>query len=95
MDFNTLMVVAIGQVKLKPYIKAMRSSKRSQTLLLRRTQSRSVAFLITLIAPGVSAQYERVHALLLRDSDDEVLAFRQAISDECNMSAISVRLCLM
>lgn len=40
--------------------------------------------------PDGTAQYEWIKKVILKGKDEHALAFRQAITDECNMTAIAV-----
>ena len=41
--------------------------------------------------PRTAVEYERIQRVLLRGSDEEVLRFRDSVTNECNMTAIAVR----
>lgn len=58
---------------------------------LKRSYGRTTALLVTALLRDTATQYERVESVILPGEDDDVLAFRQAVTDECNMTAVAVR----
>ena len=58
---------------------------------LKRSYGRTTALLVTIYLRDTATQYERVESVILPGEDDDVLAFRQAVTDECNMTAVAVR----
>ena len=57
---------------------------------LQRSYGRSVAVLVTFFLRDTATQYERVESVVLPSENEDILAFRQAITDECNMTAVAV-----
>ncbi|KAL8660723.1 MAG: hypothetical protein Q9202_006273 [Teloschistes flavicans] len=60
-----------------------------QYSVLRQSYGHLVAIGISLVRPNIATQYERVETLILRGEDEPALAFRQAVTDECNMNAVA------
>lgn len=58
---------------------------------LKRSYGRTTALLVTAFLLDTATQYERVESVILPGEHDDVLAFRQAVTDECNMTAVAVR----
>lgn len=58
---------------------------------LKRSYGRTTALLVTAFLRDTATQYERVESVILPGEHDDVLAFRQAVTDECNMTAVAVR----
>ena len=44
-----------------------------------------------MVWPNVSERYEQINDHILHGPDDRAVAFRQAVTDECNMTAVAVR----
>ena len=61
---------------------------------LSRNYGTSVALIISICFPNIATQYERVERIILNGREEHVLALRQAVTDECNMTAIAVGQCL-
>ena len=57
---------------------------------LKRSYGRTTALLVTAFLRDTATQYERVQSVILPGEHDDVLAFRQAVTDECNMTAVAV-----
>ena len=49
-----------------------------------------VALLVSTFLPDTAKQYERVKRVILQGKPEDALAFRQAVTDECNMTAVAV-----
>ena len=49
-----------------------------------------VALLVSTFLPDTAKQYERVERVVLQGKPEDALAFRQAVTDECNMTAVAV-----
>lgn len=50
-----------------------------------------ITFLTFVISPGLSSEFQRISKDLLKEgNDDALIAFRQSITDECNMMAVAV-----
>lgn len=61
-----------------------------QWVLLAKRYGMSIAFLVTFLSNDTAIRYERVERDVLNGSAEDALAFKQAITDECNMTAIAV-----
>ena len=57
---------------------------------LRRYYGPFVASLVAIFLPDTAKQYERVERVVLHGKPEDALAFRQAVTDECNMTAVAV-----
>ncbi|KAL2042320.1 hypothetical protein N7G274_004809 [Stereocaulon virgatum] len=64
--------------------------------LLRRQKSRIaqnygplIGTVFAVIARGTATQYERIEKAILYGGDDEAVAFRDAVTNECNMTAVA------
>jgi len=75
----------------KAYYDKLRATKRGESSLLGQNYGSQVATFVTLLLPKTATQYEQIDAEVLHGGDEETLAFRQAITDESNMTAIAVR----
>ena len=49
-----------------------------------------VALLVSTFLSDTAKQYERVERVVLQGKPEDALAFRQAVTDECNMTAVAV-----
>lgn len=75
----------------KAYYNKRRATKRVESSLLGQNYKPLVATFVTVVWPETATQYEQIDAKVLHGGDEETLAFRQAITDESNMTAIAVR----
>lgn len=75
----------------KIYYDLWRETKEAESSLLGKNYGWQVATLITTCFPETATQYEQIDAKVLHGGDEETLAFRQAITDESNMTAVAVR----
>ena len=57
---------------------------------LRRYYGPFIALLVSTFLPDTAKQYERVERVILQGKPEDALAFRQAVTDECNMTAVAV-----
>lgn len=48
--------------------------------------------LISICFPKTASEYERLQRVVLRGSDEDTLRFRDAVTNECSMTAVAVRL---
>ena len=69
---------------------ALQSEKFQQYFLLARVHGKILAGFVTLAMPQTAKQYWRIHHSILRGSKEEAMVFRQAITDECSMTAVAV-----
>ncbi|KAL9117973.1 MAG: hypothetical protein Q9187_005485 [Circinaria calcarea] len=53
------------------------------------TYGQTTALLVSTIFRNTADEYERVERVVLRGGDKEALAFRQSVTDECNMTAVA------
>ena len=74
------------------YRAGRRLATRQQQELLRRHYGAFCASLIASLSPETAAQYESIHRHILQGRKEEAMSFRQAITDECNMTAVAVSL---
>ena len=51
----------------------------------------TAGFLISILFRSTASEYERLQRVVLRGSDEETLRFRAAVTNECNMTAVAVR----
>ncbi|KAL6714826.1 hypothetical protein ACLMJK_007086 [Lecanora helva] len=65
------------------------SETGQQFRALERSYGRWVAFYVSLALWNTATQYERIERVILRGRDEDALAFRQAVTDECNMTAVA------
>ena len=63
---------------------------RRQASLLRRSYPVIPASLIVFVFPDSASRFERIERDVLNGPEENALTFRQAITDECNMTAIAV-----
>lgn len=61
-----------------------------QTATIGSTYGRTIAILMSVGFRNTADEYERVERVVLRGGDEEALAFRQSVTDECNMTAVAV-----
>lgn len=57
---------------------------------LSQTYGIHVALFIIILYPNTASEYDRLERVVLRGSEDEALLFRNAVANECNMTAIAV-----
>lgn len=55
-----------------------------------RTYGWRIAIFVAILSPGSLSESKRIRGLLSQD-DEALLAFRQSVTDECNMTAVAVR----
>ena len=63
-----------------------------QYLLLSKNYGFVIAFFVSACLPDTASQYERIQNEILRGSKENAMTFRQTVTDECNMTAVAVRL---
>lgn len=59
--------------------------------LLYRNYGFIIAILLSITFPGTASRYERIENDILNGPAENAGTFRQAITDECNMTAVAVR----
>ena len=57
---------------------------------LSQTYGSHVALIVIIIFPNTASEYARLQRVVLRGRRDEALLFRDAVANECNMTAIAV-----
>lgn len=65
-------------------------ASRQQHELLARNYGAFSASLVTWLSPQTAQHYESIHHHILRGSKEEAVGFREAITNECNMTAVAV-----
>ena len=56
-----------------------------------QTYEPTAGLLISICFRSNASEYERLQRVVLRGSDEETLRFRAAVTNECNMTAVAVR----
>ena len=84
--------LAIFQTSYKIYRTSLQLASLQQHQLLARNYGAFIASVVAWLSPETPRQYERIHNSILRGSKEEAMSFRQAITDECNMTAVAVSL---
>ena len=82
--------VSTGQAVYQRVADISLSESRRQRALLQSRYGWSVAFAVTFFSRDTAIRYERVERDILNGSAEGALAFKQAITDECNMTAVAV-----
>ena len=86
----TASAIAAVQISLEVSKYFIDVSLPNQFSSLKRSYGPTIAVLVTLLLRDTATQYERVESVVLPGENDDVLAFRQAVTDECNMTAVAV-----
>ena len=87
------LVLAVGKLSsanYKAFFDTLQATKKAERSLLARNYGSLVATLVTVIAPEIATQYRQIDAEVLHGGEQETVAFRQAITDESNMTAVAV-----
>lgn len=63
---------------------------KSEVCHIARTYGWTIAIFVAIFSPGTLSEIKRIEGLLSQD-DEALLAFRQSVKDECNMTAVAVR----
>ena len=71
---------------------ALSISLPRQFLLLGKNYGFVIAFFVSACLPDTASQYERIQNEILRGPKENAMTFRQTVTDECNMTAVAVRL---
>lgn len=85
-------IIAIFDKSSNLYRGTRQLASRQQLQLLARNHGPLVAYIVAWLSPRTAQQYESIHLHILRGSNQEAMNFRQAITNECNMTAIAVSL---
>ena len=83
-------LVALLNANRKAYYSIRQATKEVERSLLVRNYGSLVAAFFIVVSPETATQYEQIDAKILHGEEQETLAFRQAITDESNMTAIAV-----
>ena len=62
----------------------------SETTSLVNTYGLFVGLYVSFLWPGTASEYERIRRVILNGGDEEAFAFRQSVTDGCNMTAVAV-----
>lgn len=73
------------------YFRARAERTKRENSLLTKNYGRKTAYLISLLSPQTTRQYEIIDTMVLNGGDEEIRVFRQTITDESNMTAVAVR----
>ena len=82
--------ILLSNPTFKAYYDIRQARKGVERSLLGQNYGWLVATFVTVLSPETATQYEEIDANVLQGGDEETLAFRQAITDESNMTAIAV-----
>ena len=75
---------------LSPLLSLFAQLKGEEFRTLSRTYGPHVALIITTVSPNTASEYDRLERVVLRGREEEALLFRDAVANECNMTAIAV-----
>ena len=94
MDFIGVAVslLTLVDVSFNVYRATRQLASHQQHELLARNYGAFYASVVAWLSPETARQYELVHYYILRGSKEEAMSFRQAITNECNMTAVAVSL---
>ena len=73
------------------YCGAVISARIRERSLLAKHYGFALASSLVIVWPNASEQYERVERHVLGGTATDILAFRQGVVDECNLTAVAVR----
>ena len=71
--------------------KAARTQRSAQKDALVGNYGHAVGVPVSLLLGNTATQYLRIQRSVLNGNDEDAVEFRQAVTDECNMTAIAVR----
>ena len=83
-------VVSFGAQIVAILWRRWRYEAKQREILLGSRYGRLVVFVVTKFLTDTAIRYDRVERDVLNGSAEDALAFKQAITDECNMTAITV-----
>ena len=89
MDPLSVASAIIGVVSLTAQVAYQIQSYHRYTIS--ETYGPTAGFLISICFRSTASEYERLQRVVLRGSDEETLRFRAAVTNECNMTAVAVR----
>ena len=85
-------LIALFDASFSIYRATRQLASHQQHELLARKYGAFSASVVAWLSPETAGQYESIHYYILRGSKEEAMSFRQAITNECNMTAVAVRL---
>lgn len=88
----TASLLALFDASFTIYRKTRQLASHQQHKLLARNYGAFYASVVAWLSPETARQYESIHYYILRGSKEEAMSFRQAITNECNMTAVAVSL---
>lgn len=68
-----------------------RTQRSAEKEALVRNYGHAVGVPVALLLGNTATQYLRIQRSVLNGKDENAVEFRQAVTDECNMTAIAVR----
>ena len=80
-------------VKAKQYLEARnaaRTQREAQRAALVGNYGSIIGVAVSSVFGNTASQYFRIQRSVLKGKDDDAVQFRQAVTDECNMTAIAV-----
>ena len=86
----TASVIALLDRSFTIYRAALQLANDRQHELLARNYGAFCASMVAWLSPETPRQYESIHNHILRGSKDGAMSFRQAITNECNITAVAV-----
>ena len=72
-------------------LQALNSGAWRRHRLIRQNYGSNIATLVVFFLGDVASSYERIGIEVLNGPTENAISFRQAVTDECNMTAIAVR----
>lgn len=72
------------------YNEILQLASRQQLELIARNYGPFLSTTVATHLPETARQYESIHYDILRGSKEEAMSFRQAVTDECSMTAVAV-----
>ena len=88
--FNYLQAALLLSKPRRKYYYDILAKERAERSLLDQNYGSVVATVVSVSSPEIATQYKQVDTKVLHGGEEETLAFRQAITDESNMTAIAV-----
>lgn len=86
----TARLLSIVRASYPRYSEILQLASRQQYKLIARNYGPFLAFVVARYLPETARQYESIHYDILRGSKEEAMSFRQAVTDECSMTAVAV-----
>ncbi len=88
----TVYTIALFAATSRIYRATRLLASQQQHELLARNYGAFYASVVAWLSPETARQYESIDYYILRGSKEEAMSFRQAITNECNMTAVAVSL---